>query len=415
MLGKRLWARIFGVESRVVLEQVEYDQAEECVVAAVRPRARERHRCGICGRPCGRYDFGEGRRRWRALDVGILRAYLEAEAPRVSCPEHGVVVARVPWARHDARHTRAFDDQVAWLTVHTSKTAVVELMRIAWRTVGSIASRVVAEARAQHDPFDGLTRIGIDEISYKKQHHYLLVVVDHDSRRLVWAAPGRDAKTLAEFFDLLGPERCAQIQLVSADAAEWIATTVQERCPNATLCLDPFHVVAWATDALDTVRREVWNAARRNGASVFARELKGARFALWKNADRLTSRQRTKLAWISKLNGPLYRAYLLKEQLRRCFELKGPGGMNLLDYWLQWARRCRIPAFVELSKKITRHRAGIEAALTHRLSNGLVESTNTKLRLLTRMAFGFKDPQALIALALLDRGGYCPPLPSRAA
>jgi transposase len=342
-----------------------------------------------------------------------MKGFVEAEAPRVRCPEHGVVVARVPWARHDARHTRVFDDQVAWLTVHTSKTAVVELMRIAWRTVGSIVTRVVADARAARDPFDGLTRIGIDEISYKKQHHYLLVVVDHDSRRLVWAAPGRDAKTLGEFFDLLGAERCAQIQLVSADAAEWIATTVEQRCPNATLCLDPFHIVAWATDALDAVRRDVWNAARRRGTAAFARELKGARYALWKNPDRLTDRQRTKLAWISKLNGPLYRGYLLKEQLRRCFELKGQGGMNLLDYWLAWARRCRIPAFVELSKKITRHRAGIEAALTHGLSNGLVESTNTKLRLLTRIAFGFKSPQALIALALLDRGGYCPPLPGR--
>jgi len=79
-----------------------------------------------------------------------------------------VVVAKVPWARHGTGHTRGFDDQVAWLVTHTSKTAVVELMRIAWRTVGAIAGRVVADARTVKDPFDGLTRIGIDEISYRR-------------------------------------------------------------------------------------------------------------------------------------------------------------------------------------------------------------------------------------------------------
>lgn len=88
---------------------------------------------------------------------------------------------------------------------------VTELMRIAWRTVGSIIARVWADADAQHDRFAGLKRIGIDEISYKKGHKYLMVVVDHDQRRLVWAAPGRSSATVAEFFDLLGPERCAQI------------------------------------------------------------------------------------------------------------------------------------------------------------------------------------------------------------
>ena len=87
------------------------------------------------------------------------------------------------------------------------------------------------------------------------------MVVDHDTGRLVWAAAGRDVATLGTFFDLLGEERCAQITHVSADSAAWIARVVTERCPDAIQCADPFHVVAWATDALDVVRREAWNAA----------------------------------------------------------------------------------------------------------------------------------------------------------
>ncbi len=136
---------------------------------------------------------------------------------------------------------------------------------------------------------------------------------------------------------------------------------------------------------------------------------------MWKNPDRLTDRQQAKLAWVAKVNHRLYRAYLLKEQLREVFVLKGEEGKVLLDRWLSWARRCRIPAFIELAQRIVKHRAAIDATLEHRLSNGLVESTNTKIRLLTRMAFGFKSPDAMIALAMLNLGGYCPPLPGRQA
>ncbi len=172
--------------------------------------------------------------------------------------------------------------------------------------------------------------------------------------------------------------------------------------------------MAWATKALDEVRREVWNAARKKGQHAVARDLKNARYALWKNPGDLTARQEAKLASIAQTNKVLYRAYLLKEQLRQVFALKGTEGIALLDAWLKWARRCRIPSFVKLAKAITEHRTGIEAALAHGLSNARVESVNTKLRLLTRIAFGFRSPEALVALAMLDLGGLCPPLPGRA-
>jgi transposase len=149
------------------------------------------------------------------------------------------VVCAVPWARHDSRFTRAFEDQTAWLAVNTSKSAVAELMRIAWRTVGSICERVAAEAQRQTDLLDGLTRIGIDEISHRKGQRYLTVVVDHDTGRLVWAAAGRDRKTVECFLDELGEERCKQIKLVSCDMASWIApapslTASPTRCAAST-------------------------------------------------------------------------------------------------------------------------------------------------------------------------------------
>ncbi len=327
----------------------------------------------------------------------------------------------------------AFDDTVAWLAVRSSKSAVCELMRIAWRTVGAIVARVWADAETQSDRFGGLRRIGIDEISYKKHHRYLTVVVDHDTGRLVWAAPGRDSATLNRFFDALGERRAAEITHVSADAAQWIADTVARRAPKAIRCADPFHVVAWATEALDAERRRAWNDARalartegtrRRGRPATdsparpghekAKKLKDSRYALWKNPEDLTENQQAKLAWIATTDRRLYRAYLLKEGLRYVFTAKGEQGKQALDRWTSWARRCQIPVFAELAKKITKHRAPIDAALEHGLSQGLIESTNTKIRLLTRIAFGFRSPQALIALAMLALGGHRPTLPGRA-
>jgi transposase len=412
----RLWAGLLGVEKTSV-GRVEFDEARGLLIAHVRPVRGQRGRCGVCRRRCPGYDQGQGRRRWRALDLGVVVAVLEADAPRVRCGEHGVVVAAVPWARHGAGHTRYFDDQVAWLAVACSKSAVMDLMRIAWRTVGAIVTRVAEDALGGVDQLAGLRRIGIDEISYKKGHRYLTVVVDHDSRRLVWAAPGRDTHTLGRFFDQLGDARAAQISHVSADAADWIAEVVAERCPNAVRCADAFHVVAWATEALDEVRRGRGrpraDAPPRPGHDR-ARRLKNARYALWKNPENLTDRQLDKLAWIARTDPRLHRAYLLKEGLRYVFAVKGQAGKDALDRWLVWAARCRIPAFVALGRKIRKHRPAIDATLEHGLSNALIESTNTKIRLLQRMAFGFASAEALIALAMLALGGIRPPLPGRA-
>ena len=420
MRNPSIWRELLGLEKTVV-EDVEFDADGGLLVAHVRVGKGASRRCGRCLRRCRRYDRGEGRRRWRGLDAGTMRVEIEADAPRVSCPECGVVVAHVPWARHGAGHTLDFDEQTAWLATNCSKSAVAALMRIAWRTVGAIVTRVWDDVEAVNDRFAGIEKIGIDEISYKKGHRYLTIAVCHDSGRLLWAAPGRNADTLDEFFELLGPERCKLITHVSADAAAWIAKSVARHCPNAVQCADAFHVVAWATEALDEVRRAAWNNAKgrvrglrtHRGATGDAKAYKGIRFALWKNPEDLTGHQQAKLAWLVKADPQLWRAYLLKEGLRHVFKVKGAEGGQALDRWLSWARRCRIPAFVDLARKITRYLGPIDATLEHGLSNALIESTNTKIRLITRMAFGFADPEALIALALLSLGGYRPELPGR--
>lgn len=426
-----LFRGLLGLE-HTVIENVRLDG--EVLVIDVRPLVKQRGRCGKCQRPCAGYDSGRGRRRWRSLDHATRLCFLEADAPRVRCGEHGVVVAHVPWAAHGAGHTHTFDEQAAWLAVRTSKSAVVELMRIGWRSVGAIVSRVHDRSRAAalaqgRDDLDGLHRIGIDEISYRRGQLYLTVIVDHDTARLVWAKPGRDRETLRRFFDDLGPQRSAAITHVSADQAPWIDYVVTERAPQAVLCADAFHIVKWANQALSIVRAATWRAARadkggtrKNGIEQgrqrrdsigAARELGRAKWALVKNPENLTEKQQLRLDWIAATHPVLWEAYRLKEGLRLALKIRGTQGTTALQAWLDQAHATTVPEFAHLAVRIEAVRERIHAAMLHGLSNALVESTNTKIRLLTRLAYGFHTPQPLIALAMLSLGTHRPQLPGR--
>ena len=202
--------------------------------------------------------------------------------------------------------------------------------------------------------------------------------------------------------------------------------------PERVRCADPFNVVKWATEALDEVRTAAWAEARKQARlnesgtvgrpahdapprphSEHAKLMMNSRYALWKNPENLTEKQQIKLAWVVHTNPALGRAYYLKEGLRLVFKLPHDEAAEALDKWVGWARRCRIPSFVKLQRSIVKHRAAILAAIEHGLSNGRIESMNTKIRLITRIAFGFKSPDALIALAMLSLGGHKPVLPGR--
>jgi transposase len=230
--NRSVWERACGLTETVV-EGVDFDDGAEAIVVAVRPAARARSRCGRCCRRSPRYDLEEGRRRWRALDLGTTKVFLEAAAPRVRCRTHGVTVAAAP-----------------------------------------------------------------------------------------------------------------------ADMADWIAGVVARRAPQAQRSADPFHVVAWAIEALDIERRRAWNEAkgrrhsrglRRHPRSTGdAQLIFGSRYALWKNPSDLTGRQRHQLDWIAKTDPRLRRAYLLKEGLRYVFAVKGAEGKTALDHWTSWARRSRL-------------------------------------------------------------------------
>jgi len=158
------------------------------LIVSVKPRRRQA-RCAQCERVRPGYDRSRPRR-WRHLGLGSLRIELEYAPRRVSCKRCcGVRVEAVAWAAHGSNFTYDFEELVAYLAQVTDQTQVTKLMGIAWSTVGAIVRRVV-DRKLDPDLLEGLRCVGVDEFSYKKRHHYLTVVVDHDRRRVVWTGPG---------------------------------------------------------------------------------------------------------------------------------------------------------------------------------------------------------------------------------
>lgn len=392
---------------------------------------RHRRRRPIC--PCGwrgRAVYDRSTRRWRHLDLGAVKLFLEAEIRRLHCRRcDRVRTEAVDWARLGARHTRDFEDVVAWLCQHTDKTTVTKLLRTSWETVAGIVSRVVAE-HVDGRRLENIYRIGVDEVSYRKGHRYLTVVADHDrDGAVIWAGEGHDHKVLEEFYDLLGDEGCAQLQAVSLDMGGAYKKATDAKAAQARQCVDPFHVVKLANEAIDKTRRQAWNIERQTKPAVKRsrgrppagsssppnrpRWVKHTRWALLKDPDDLNDNQLEVLHQLRRERSVLYRCWQLKEGLRDLFQLRHvEDAAGHLDWWLAWACRCRIPAFVTLSRTIRANRDRILAAIELGLSNSKLEGLNSKIRLINHRGYGHHTATALIAMIYLCCGGITVELPT---
>lgn len=405
------FARILIGIASLIVTKVSLE-AFSIIICQVKP-SWSRPRCSKCGAICPGYDRSPVPVRWIHLHLGVMRIVIEYAPRRVECPTCGVIVEMVSWARPDSRFTRPFEENTAYLAQITNKTEVAKIMGIAWRTVGNIVARVVADGL---DPnrLDGLKHIGIDEFSYRKRHHYITIVVDHERKRVIWAAEGKSAETLNAFFDEIGPERAKLLESVTIDMSAAFIQSVAQKAPQAQIIFDLFHVLKLASEAIDEVRREQVRTSKNNGEPEVAAAIKKSRFALFKNPWNLTPKEWEKLSAIQKHNAPLYRAYLLKETLAAVFE-----ETNLVDAkselarWLAWAARSKLAPFVKLSKTIRQHQERILAYVETRRTNGRTEGFNNKLRMIARRAFGFHSAGALIGMLFLCCGGVTlnPPLP----
>jgi transposase len=352
-------------------------------------------------------------KRWRHLDAGGVRCYIECRLRRLYCPGCGELPEHVEWGRGGARYTRDFDDLVAWLAQQMNQTQITRLMRIGWETVANIITRVVAE-KLPGGRLNGLRLIGVDEVNYGADHKFLTCVANHESGAIVWATEGRNAASLQAFFDGLTDEQKASIRAVSIDMSAGYEKAIRapEGLPHAQVCFDPFHVVSLGAKAADQVRRDEYNRHGRS-ATGEGKWIKGTRYSLLKDTTKQTTGQLLKLAEVVLTNKRMYRAFLLYGELRYIYKLPKDEAAERLDAWLSWASRSRPKPFVKLARTIRKHKAGVLAAVELGISNGRLEALNSKVRLLSHRAYGFHSASALIAMIYLCCAGIQIALPHR--
>jgi transposase len=378
---------------------------------------RSRRRLLRC--PCGwttqsRYDGS--RRRWRHLNFGTTRVFVEADVFRVDCPSCGRVrTEQVPWARPGARYTRDFEDVVGWLAQRLDKTSISKLMGCSWEAVDHIAHRVVDE-HIDDARLDNLYRIGVDEISYKRGHHYLTIVADHDSGNVVWAVKDRTREAFESFFDALGEERTETLEAITLDGSHVYRYVAAERAPQATHCIDPFHVIKWCNEALDNLYRSQPNPLpdRLPNGQFSLASWRRVRAALRTGAENLDQDKLALVRDLRRHDYRLFRAWQLKEDLRELYRSVHPDvAARYLKRWCTSAIRSKIPSFKNLARRIRKHFVGIIAAVQLGLSNSRLEGINSKIRVIQRRGYGHPTPESLIAMIYLCLGGIRLTLPTQ--
>ena len=248
------------------IEKDRYHADESVFVASVALLEDEQYRCPICGQKCGKYDRSGDVKRWRSLDLGKNKFFIESINPRCICPEHGVLKSRVPWAFPDSDYTQAFEVRVAYAAAKMPTNLTAKEYRIKWATVGNCVRRVQKYVTPVENRFRTLKKIAIDETSYRKGYKYITTVQDLETGEIIRAHDGLGDEVLTLFFDTLSQNQRDKIEFVVADGAQWITRCVEKFCPNAKRCVDPFHVVGWATEALDNARKRLSDDAKKNGS-----------------------------------------------------------------------------------------------------------------------------------------------------
>jgi transposase len=393
---KRLFHFLLELQGAVILS-AEIVREFGCVLIEVRRRSHAHPRCSHCGRVMGggivlKYC------QWRHRDLIGRQCIVLAEIREARCPRHGRRLERVPWASPGARHTRAFDRQVASLVQVADKTAAARMFDVAWRTVGRIVKRVVDELLPD-DLLDDLREIGVDETAYKRGHRYLTVVSCLRTGRVVWVGEGKTAATLGQFFEKLGPERSRRLKVVAMDMSGSFLKAVRKWAPKADIVFDRFHVLKLLLDAVDEIRRE--ECSRLTGTARKA--LKNTRYTFLRNPRHHTEKDLAAIQRIQSTNNRLARVYQLRVDFEDLWELEDEKlAREFIAHWTRSALLSRREPLRRFAKTMREKIDGIVGFFRHGgLTNATLEGMNNKIKLVIHRAFGFHNVDSLIAMVHL--------------
>ena len=338
-------------------------------------------------------------RTWRHLNFFQYKAFIHADIPRVACSACGKTLqVEAPWTRPGSGFTALMEAFIVAMCREMPMAAVARMLGISGDRVGRVLDHHVTEARAK-ESYAGVTRLGVDERSTRRGQRYVTLFHDATQRRVLFGVSGRKADTFQAFADDLQAHggAPAAITTVSIDMSRAFQAGTRDHCPNATVCFDPYHVVALANKALDAVRRAEVKTVP---------DLKGSRWALLKDARNWTVDQLTVMHHMQRSNHKTARAWKLKEALRDVFATATNAAQAevMLRAWISWARRCRLAPFKRLGKTIKDHLEGILEHFRSGLSNGFVEAMNGLLAAAIARARGYATDRRLITMAYLIGG-----------
>jgi transposase len=328
--------------------------------------------------------------RWRPLrdlDVGRRHIELVVRVYRVPCWKCGEPEVAVSLARQYARCTRRLEKHLFRLTGDSTVKAVAKRMALDWETVKDAEVRYIRGLLRKRD-LSGMTRIGIDEVSYRKGHKYLTLVTDLDGHRVVYATHGNDGRAVGRFLTWLGPQRARRIKVVVTDMHDPYLKVLRKRLPKAAIVFDHFHVSKIVHDALDEIRRRLQRQLPPAGRRV----IKGQRYVLLRAQESLSVRQRVSLRELLETNTDITKAYVLKEAFRDVFHATNLlQGRKRLAAWEAQVRESNVPELIHVLKTIERRRSGIENYFQHRVANGMAEGFNNVVGTIKKQAYGFHD------------------------
>lgn len=382
---------------------------QNVISVEISARKGSRGLCSDCGREAPGYDRLK-ERRFRFIPLWGYDIEFIYRPRRVQCPEHGVIVERLPWADSKSPICEPFKIVLAhWAKMLSWETTAREF-RVPWRNVFESVEYVV-EYGLKHRILTGINAIGIDEIKYKVGHKYLTLVyqIDAESRRLLFVGKDRTAKTLLRFFYRF-KGHTDQIRFVCSDLWKPYLKVIKRKLKSCVHILDRFHVAQYLSFAVDETRREEAAQMKRNGGSQI---LEKSRWCLLKGKKKQKASQRAKLKELLRCNLKTVRCYLLKEAFQHFWTYQTRwGAKRFLDVWLERAMRSRLPEMKKVAKRLRKHQDLLlnYFAAKERLSNGPVEGLNLKAKLAMRKAYGFRNFRT-IELALYHQLGEMPAPP----
>lgn len=366
----------------------------------LRPLPNYRKRCSNCGEVVAAvHDVSE--RRVRDLPILEAETWLVFPRARLACPRCGPTVERVPWLDRYQRLTTRLADAIARLAQVLPITHVATWYAVGWETVKQIDQRALA-ARLGPVALDGVRVLALDEFALHRGQHYATVVADAATKRVLWVGAGRDREAVRAFFALLGPARCARVEAVVMDMSAAFAAEVRAACPQAAIVVDRFHVQAgYNRDVVDRVRVDETNRVGRalprgdpaRVARVAARRaLRGSRWLLLTTRAGLGREDRVRLYELLAANVALFTVYVLKEDLARLWTYRYAGAARRC--WTDWYARAQesgVPALARFADQLARHIDGVLNHCRYRLNTGFLEGINNKIKVLKRMAYGYRD------------------------